>query len=129
MTPHYEIKKLTDTLKAKKLSKSEMEGMARCFLKLANASLGEKLSAETLIRKANLNETEIKPLLMHPDAMTWAILAHIIIGCQQFLADTGQNIDIEALMKLCQKRKDGSSALKIDSPDEKPKITWKPFSI
>jgi hypothetical protein len=129
MTPHYEIKKLTDALKAKKLSKSEMEGMAQCFLKLAITSAGERFSIETLIKKANPNGTEIKPLLMHPDAMTWAILAHIIIGCQQFLADTGQTIDIEALMKLCQTRKDGSSTLKIDSPDEKPKITWKPFSI
>lgn len=129
MTPHYEIKKLTDVLKAKKLSKSEMEGMAQCFLKLAATSTGERFSIEALIKKANPNGTEIKPLLMHPDAMTWAILAHIIIGCQQFLADTGQNIDIEALMKLCQTRKDGSSTLKIDSPNEKPKITWKPFSI
>ncbi|HAS74845.1 MAG TPA: hypothetical protein DCS67_11940 [Clostridiales bacterium UBA8960] len=129
MTPHYEIKKLTDILKAKKLSKSEMEGMAQCFLKLAATSTGERFSIEALIKKANPNGTEIKPLLMHPDAMTWAILAHIIIGCQQFLADTGQNIDIEALMKLCQTRKDGSSALKIDSPNEKPKITWKPFSL
>ncbi|MDP3291665.1 MAG: hypothetical protein Q8M43_06505 [Sulfuricurvum sp.] len=129
MTPHYEIKKLTDALKAKKLSKSEMEAMAQCFLKLAVAGTGERFSIETLIKKANPNGTEIKPLLMHPEAMTWAILAHIIIGCQQFLADTGQTIGIEALMQLCQKGKNGSSALKIDSPDEKPKITWKPFSI
>lgn len=129
MTPHYEIKKLTDILKAKRLSKSEMEGMAQCFLKLAVASTGERFSTEALIKKANPNTTEIKPLLMHPDAMTWAVLAHIIIGCQQFLADTGQTIGIEALMKLCQKGKDGSSVLKIDSPDEKPKITRKPFQI
>lgn len=125
MTPYNEIRKLIEAIIAKQQSRSDMERTAHCFLKLVIAHTGKKFSMSDLIKMTNPNMTEIAPMLS-VSQMTPAKLAHIIIGGAMLIMINGQYITLQELEELCEKAKDGSSTLRIDSPDEN---SWKPFSL
>lgn len=127
MTSHNEIKTVMEAIKARKLGTSKRIKIAECFLKLAIAGSGRQLSMKNLIERANPNPSEINLLLMYIDDMENVVLAYVIIGCRNILAEAGYQYDIEALKNMCHLSSAGMTTLQ--QPSKQSNKTWKPFSL
>lgn len=127
MTSHNEIKTVMEAIKGRKLGTSKRIEIARCFLKLAIEGSGKQLSMRDLIEKANPNRSETNSLLIDIDDMENVVLAHVIIGCRDILADAGYQNDIETLKNICRLSSAGMTTLQQLSKQSNK--TWKPFSL
>lgn len=127
MIPYNEIKKLIKAIEAKKLSRSDMDKMAQCFLKLVIADSGKKLSMSDLIKEANPKMTEITPML-EASQMMQAKLAHIIIGGSMLMMKNSAYLTLQEVEELCKKSKEGSSEMAM-LPPKKEKKGWTPFNL